>query len=415
MPTPPKSSASSPPSTKKSDVVSATHAQPQTTVKPNGELTASNQHRLNNRATTTPVRVMLVDRSRLLRRKLETCDWGRDVDLAHVSKIDDARALLDEMRPHVAFVHESFGDDGLDLVQDLTADDRQTLAVVITDEATMEGSLAAMRAGASDYLAKALDKPTFNDAVQGLISKLRVVGRRKQRVRRLRRACRKLDTARGQVMEQVDVLCSDLVVAYQELAAQMQQVVQTSEYAAVIRQELDLEQLLRKTLEYLLDKVGPTNAAIFLPCAEDEYSLGGYVNFDRSAGSPEVLLQHLADVVAPRVADRGHLLHITDNDALQQWIGKDYNYLVDCHVVAAPCFDGEDVMAAVMLFRDGAQPFDDAVGDTLDAIAPMLGDYLAKVVRVHHRMITPTAELDTDHEDGDGFDAEDGFDGEAPF
>ena len=39
----------------------------------------------------------------------------------------------------------------------------------------------------------------------------------------------------------------------------------SAEFGAVMNDELDLEHLLRKTLEFLLGKVGPTNAAIFLP------------------------------------------------------------------------------------------------------------------------------------------------------
>src|SRR5690606_37867773 len=134
----------------------------------------------------------------------------------------------------------------------------------------------------------------LNQRVDAAIDRHRRDAQREQRTKRLRRLCRKLNEAREEVTQQVDVLCNDLVTAYQELANQMQQVVQTSEYAGLIRDELDLEGLLRKTLEFLVHKAGACNAAIFLPATADEYSLGGYVNYDCTSDSADILLQHLA-------------------------------------------------------------------------------------------------------------------------
>ena len=37
------------------------------------------------------------------------------------------------------------------------------------------------------------------------------------------------------------------------------------EFTGLIKQELDIENLLRTTLEYVLGRSGPTNAAVFLP------------------------------------------------------------------------------------------------------------------------------------------------------
>lgn len=112
--------------------------------------------------------------------------------------------------------------------------------------------------------------------------------------------CRRLNTAREQVSQQVDTLCSDLVNAYQELADHMNQVTTATEFKGLIRNELDIESLLRTTLEFVLSRSGPTNAAIFLPTTSGDYSLGAYVNYDCPKETVDVLLDHLANVVAPR-------------------------------------------------------------------------------------------------------------------
>src|SRR5690606_39228493 len=156
-----------------------------------------------------------------------------------------------------------------------------------------------------------------------------------------------------EVSEQVDILCHDLVTAYQDLAVQMQQVVHTSEYAMVIRDELDLEKLLRRTLEYIIEKAGASNAAIFLPSSMDEYSLGGYVNYDCTPESADMLLQHLGDVFAPKVARQNELVHITDNIALCGWLGDDAMWLEDRHVLAFGCRQDDEALAVIAVFRDG--------------------------------------------------------------
>ena len=99
-----------------------------------------------------------------------------------------------------------------------------------------------------------------------------------------------MNTARIDVTSQVDSLCNDLVHAYQELTDQISHVTAVTEFAAVIRQELDVEELLRTTLEYLLRKLGPTNAAIFLPAAGDEFTLGAYINYDCTKEAGNFLL-----------------------------------------------------------------------------------------------------------------------------
>jgi hypothetical protein len=167
----------------------------------------------------------------------------------------------------------------------------------------------------------------------------------------------------------------------------MQQVSQTGEYSALVKGELDIESLLRKTLEFLLQKGGAMNAAIFLPATADEYSLGGYVNYDCTVESADVLLQHLADIVAPKLTDLTEPLVITDNQTLTKWIGDDAAYLADSHVVGLSARRDSEALAVLILFRDGSTPFDAAFLETCAAITPLLAQYLAKIIRIHHRHV----------------------------
>jgi DNA-binding response OmpR family regulator len=335
-------------------------------------------------------RVLLVDndpRCREAFSQLAVQQRTHQVTLLTAGSVAEARRCLHNEPVDLLVVEPTISNNhGLELATEVAAGDNPVQAIVMASSATYNTALAAIRAGASDVISKPLNVAELSERVSQAIDRTEAEHRKADRVRRLRRICKKLNAARNEVTQQVDILCSDLVTAYQELADQMHNVVETSEYAALLRRELDLERLLHQTLEFILEKAGATNAAIFLPVTVDEYTLGGYVNYDCADGSPEILLNHLADVVAPRVAEHDTHVHLTDNDAIHDWVGgDDSTYLTDCHMLAVPCYAENEPLAVMTLFRDSAQPFGEDVINTCNAIAPMLGQYLAKIVRVHHR------------------------------
>ncbi len=333
-------------------------------------------------------RVLLVDQEPQVRRVMTECLAGSGMNLVHAGSLAEARFRLGEAPADLVLIEPNLPDgSGLALAAELHQKHPATQTIVISGQPSLERAIAAIRAGAADFIAKPLDLAELNDRVREAVGRHNAGRRAQKRIQRLRRICKKLDRARQEVTQQVDILCNDLVTAYQELAAQMQQVVQTSEYVGLVKDDLDLESLLRKTLEYLLRKAGPTNAAIFLPSSADEFTLGGYVNYDCTAESADALLQHLADVVAPSLAKRDGPLHLTDNQALAAWIGDDAAYLADSHVLAFACREGGECLAVVTLFRDGNQPFAPGIVDLCAAMAPMLAEYLAKIIRIHHRHI----------------------------
>ena len=335
-----------------------------------------------------PLRVLVVDGAPDVYAALTRCTCEHNLSLTQVDTIAQARRHLATSQVDVALIELNLPDgSGVELARELGRDDRATQTIVLNSHPTYHGAVDALRAGVKDMIAKPLDYAELVRCLRRAKQRHQCGYQLRRRLRRLRRVCRKLNHMRKDVKQQVDILCQDLVAAYQELAVQMNQVVQTSEFAGVIRQELDLEQLLCKTLEFILQKAGPTNAAVFLPANSDEYTLGGYVNYNRSSDSAEILLQHLADVVAPRVAEYSEPIHITDNETLTGWIGADVAYLRDNHVITFTCRHDDETLAIVMLFRDGSEPFEEKLTEICESISPLLGDYLAKLIRIHHRYI----------------------------
>ncbi|WP_432798164.1 response regulator [Poriferisphaera sp. WC338] len=305
----------------------------------------------------------------------------------HAKTITEARQRMTEKVYDLSIIELDLEDGvGLDFAEELAGGKDKMTVAVVTNHPSIDDAVVAIRMGLTDILMRPLEISDVNRCLQKLIEKQAKDKDQVIRVDRLRRLCKKLNQAREDVSQQVDVLCNDLVMAYQELANQMQQVVQTSEYSTIVKEELELESLLRKSLEYMIEKVGPANAAIFLPSGVDQYTLGGYVNYDCTEDSADMLLAHLADVVAPKIAMRDELLHITDNGSLDYWIGDDAAYLADSHVIAVPCLHEGETLCVFVLFRDQAEPFEDLMVETCSALGPLMAESLARVIRVHHRV-----------------------------
>src|SRR6185436_11876429 len=102
-----------------------------------------------------------------------------------------------------------------------------------------------------------------------------------------------------------------------------------SEFNGLIRQELDVESLLRTALEFILAKTGPTNAAVFLPATSGDFSLGAYVNYDCPKDTADVLLDHLAVVIAPRMEHQAELKSLATPEELAAFLGDDAHWLAE--------------------------------------------------------------------------------------
>lgn len=158
-----------------------------------------------------------------------------------------------------------------------------------------------------------------------------------------------------------------------------------AEFGVLARLELDVESLLRTTLEYVLHKIGPTNAAVFLPTAGEDFTLGAYVNYDCPKDCVDLLLDHVAASVAPAIeADPSMRLH-RGEDALDELMGDHAAWLTGCEAVTFAAEHDGEMLAAVALFRDDRDPFDSRTLRRLGAIGEILAQQLARIIRVHHR------------------------------
>lgn len=307
-----------------------------------------------------------------------SCDFVNDVSAAR-------RAVA--VNPYdVALIDlDTTGGEAFDLVREFDHHTGVTRAVVVSANATLETGIDALRSGAVDLLVKPLSATELRTRVLAAAEVADRMRRNDRRMQRLRRICRRLNSARQDVSRQLDVLCNDLVAAYQELADRMSDVSLTSEFSSLIRQELDVESLLRTTLEYLLTKTGPTNAAVFLPTGHSDYSLGAYVNYDIPKNAADVLLDHLADIVAPRFDREGDIVLIENTEQFDEWFDGEPQWVRGQHVAVFSCHYEDECLAVVMLFRDQKHPFDVEMLDKLELMRDLFAEQLGRVVSIHNR------------------------------
>jgi DNA-binding response OmpR family regulator len=354
---------------------------------------------------STP-RVLAVEPEAAIRKQISAALSGLNVICDVAATIAEGRKAMESGEYDVVLIDEKQRDGcGLEVLREIVKLDQSTRVIVTSSRAELGGAVEAMRCGAIDFIAMPVKGAEIARRVESALSAVRRLRDERRRVERLKRLCKRLNIERQEVSKQVDSLCEDLVTAYQELADQMGQVSLASEFASMVRQELDVENLLRSTLEYMLTRSGPTNAAVFLPTGQQDFNLGAYVNYDLPKETADVLLDHLADSLAPRLQQDTEIRRYDTREQLEARLGDVAGWLGDSSVVTFTCRDNGDCLAVVALFRDRRTGFSDELLQQLAVLRDIFGEQLARVVRIHHRHMPKDAWPGFDVEDDRGLAA----------
>ena len=242
----------------------------------------------------------------------------------------------------------------------------------------MRRGVDAFRAGCLDYLdpRDAADAATLRRRTGSALARCREENKVDRRLARLRSAVRKLNGARREVGQKVDVLCTDLVGAYGELSKKLDAVRQRQEATKLFDDATDLEQLLCHLMDYLLRRLGHCNIAVYLT-GEAGLELGAYMKYT-VAGDKE-LTDALAEGLAVQVQRRG-VLHAEAEDAAEVVsvaeadLAQSTIFGVDCQYLA-------ESLATFVCFRDGRAPFGPEDMADVEAVAPHFAAVLTKIVR----------------------------------
>ncbi len=331
-------------------------------------------------------RVLVAAGGRVAREMLAARLESMSVTFVTATTGADALALLEQDPVDVVLIHASVQDsDPFELASRLTQDHPEVGTVVLTPEPSLDDAMRAMRAGASDLLIDDAPASELIDRIRAAAERCAKVRQREARIRRLRRVCRQINTAREDVSAQLGAMCQDLASVYQELNSRAQLGAIAGEFNGIIRQELDIESLLRTALEFVLAKTGPTNAAVFLPASSGDFSLGAYVNYDCAKDTAEILLDHLSAALAPKFENETGVTVLSGREELSRRLGECGEWIGDSNLIVFPCRHEGECLAVVALFRGSRQVFSKDIITMLGTVADLFGRQLGRVIKIHHR------------------------------
>ena len=312
--------------------------------------------------------------------------------VAHVDRaesIEDAEEKIDRLW-YDAVIIAADPENAIETCRQVCALPGGPSVVLFSQGASLDVATRAMQLGVRDLLGPEIGRVEFCQRVRTVIEASEATRDRADREARLKRLCSKLDRARRAVSGEVGELCTDLADAYQDLADQIGELATAGELSGILRQELDIEGLLRTFLEYLLARVGSTNAGVFLPNSVGDYSLGAYINYDRPRVTAETELEELAGVIAPAFEGASRVALLNDDIAIAERLGDEAGFFSGETVVAIACHDTpgdveSECLAVICLFRDRRTPFSAQALRTVQVASELFGLQMARVIRIHHR------------------------------
>jgi DNA-binding response OmpR family regulator len=208
-------------------------------------------------AVSKPLVLVVDDEPALRELADDVVRRGTDCRVIAVDSIRRARDILHAENVDLVLLDVNLPDgDGMSLLPLLRERHPTAEAVVITGQPSLDGAIGAMRAGVIDFLPKPFSADHLQERVRRALARQAIVARTDKRLRRLRRAVRRLNVSRRTVSQKVDLLCNDLVSAYGELSKQLDTVRVTESFRKLVYSARDLEQLLCHAMDYIPARPG---------------------------------------------------------------------------------------------------------------------------------------------------------------
>jgi DNA-binding response OmpR family regulator len=377
----------------------------------NDDMNENGQSEVQSSSTTgSPMRVLMVattQESRTVSALLAACD----MDCSVVDVPGGVHSRLITTAFDVVIVPMDSG--ALEVCSVVTKLQPNASIIMLAPHANVSDLTQAMQAGATDFLIGPPSSEEIEDRIRNAAVKSRNTTERGRRAERLRGLSRRINDTRRQVLaaiEEHEVILEDPSMP-EGISEEPMKVPESetdtekelaTEFREIIRQELDVEDMLRSSLEFILQKTGPTNAAVFLAGGDNGFGLGAYVHYDLTRVMVEPMLQRLANEACPAISDAQDVLRFDD----AQTFIKDCNLGEEIsprqQMVAVPCHHDGECMAIMVLFRSEDDPYQDELASCLDVLRVVFAEQLASLIRIHNRLDASWPDEPADEEPGFG-------------
>ncbi len=241
------------------------------------------------------------------------------------------------------------------------------------------------RAGVSDWIEGDEWKNDESVAARFASEIERAVGGRvrAERTAVLENACRKLTLERRTLEDKLGGAFANLAGAEESARDREGVASMQAECRTLLAQESEVEAVVELTTQYVIARVGVTNAVIFL-MDQNQYRLAGYVRDDLARKSAGGLIEHIASVWCERIAAHGECVRFGPCDPPPGRFAELAGLLPGRSVFAFACpkMNEHQGSAIIVLFRDGQRPFSRDLEKVARAVAPAFASTLARVQRV---------------------------------
>jgi hypothetical protein len=180
------------------------------------------------------------------------------------------------------------------------------------------------------------------------------------------------------ITRKVDLLCNDLVSAYGELSRQLDGVRTQEGFRKYIAQAGDLEQLLCHAMDWLLRQLGYCNVGVWLAADEGDFQLGAYMKYTIPGDSKVV--EAIKKGLLPQTVKEG-MVHLPAEQLKGKLTAAEMTPLKNQDLLAVNCTYLGEPLAAVVFFRDAANPFTPEDEALVKAISPIFAVALTQAVR----------------------------------
>ena len=321
----------------------------------------------------------------------------KSVTFRTAASIDQASLELKRKPADLLIVNVQIQDNaGVQFLARVKAQFPRIETVAVSRSNQSELCLNVFRAGVTDMLVGSVDAVAVQACLARLAERRLVKDKLHNRNVRLRAVCRQLNKARHEISQQVNLLCHDLVKAYQELAEQLNQTQVTGEFAGILGEEVEIEAMMRQTMEWILKRFGPVNAAVFLPDSERNYTLAAYLNYDTNADS--MLIDVLGETIIPHAAEGITPMTLEEDHQITDLFGQDASLLLGRSWLGCGAYYQKECLAVLAVFRNQGDPIDPTWAPIIEAIAPLLAEQIARSIRVYQRGL---GDIPNDHDGED--------------
>ena len=258
-----------------------------------------------------------------------------------------------------------------------------------------------IRSGATDVLCLPRDLAIVQQRVAAALSTSHRDNMKEERNTEMRRLYEESHRAHGQAIEEIESLSHTLANGQCDQEQQMRLVAMAAEFKTLVSQELEVESMLRTSLEYFLHRLGPTNAAVYIREGDVGWGVGAYINYDRQGEDFSEFLQTLSEHACSTVSQEKSLRLFTDGNSFTNWIDSDALDFTGNEVIAVGCYDGSRCMAVIVFFRNDAKRFSEEAVKTVETLCPIFGSQLGSILKIHRRAETswPSESIDTEDDD----------------